>query len=179
VTSIKQTLENVNLINFTGVPTMEDIIKYKPNIIVIDDLMGEINSEVRDLFIRGSHHMNISIILIVQNLFNTTNKYMRTINLNTHYVVLMRGIRNRQQIATLGSQTTGPELLRIFIEATKDPFSYLVIDFHPRPADDRFRVRYRIFPEEISSSLLKFHTFSPICYDVFKDEKTTRIKHSS
>ena len=165
-----QTPKNVNLINFNGIPTKEEITKIKPDIIVIDDQMDDVTNEVKNLFIRGSHHQNISVILIVQNLFNS-HKLMRTINLNSHYIVLMKGIRNLDQIQRLGSQTIGSQLTEIFKQATTTPFSYLLIDFHPRGVDE-LRVRTKIFPEDVPISLRKFHTIAPTVWNVYgeKDE---------
>jgi len=43
----------------------------RPCLIVLDDLLNEVYStDVCDLFTKGSHHRNISVILINQNLFH-------------------------------------------------------------------------------------------------------------
>jgi len=40
-------------------------------LIILDDLLNEVYSkDVRDLFTKGSHHRNGSVILITQNLFH-------------------------------------------------------------------------------------------------------------
>ena len=162
---VTETMDNIKIINFCGIPTNEDIAKYKPNLIIVDDLMDDITEDVRNLFTRGSHHQNISIVLIVQNIFNK-NKYMRTIGLNAHYIVLMKGFRIREQVSILGRQIGCPKLLDVFIDATKQPFGYLIVDSHPQQTDDKYRVRTRIFPEELPSSLAREHTFCPIIYDI-------------
>ena len=43
---------------------------------------------------KGSHHRNISVILITQNLFHQAN-YCRTISLNAKYIVLLKNARNK------------------------------------------------------------------------------------
>ena len=63
-----------------GMPTnLEEIIGgdggNKRQLIILDDLMhevdgGETGKLVASLFTRGSHHRNISIVLVVQNLFH-------------------------------------------------------------------------------------------------------------
>ena len=59
------------------------------NLVIIDDLMSETkdSEELAKLFTKGSHHRNATIIMIVQNLFAKGNA-MRTVNLNSHYVVV-------------------------------------------------------------------------------------------
>jgi len=43
----------------------------KPCLVILDDLLNNVYSkQVCDLFTRGSHHRNISVILITQNLFH-------------------------------------------------------------------------------------------------------------
>ena len=61
------------------------------NLIVLDDLMAQSGKEKRiaDLFTRGSHHRNLSVIYIVQNIFHQ-GKEMRNISLNAHYIVLFK-----------------------------------------------------------------------------------------
>ena len=72
-------------------------------LLVIDDLMSETNSEINELFTKGSHHQNISVIFITQNLFYT-EKDTRTMNLNTHYIVLFKNPRDATQVAHFGRQ---------------------------------------------------------------------------
>lgn len=55
------------------------------------------------LFTKGSHHMKLSVIFIVQNLFDNA-KEMRTINVNTSYFVLLKNPRDKSQIEYLGKQ---------------------------------------------------------------------------
>ena len=57
-----------NKIKFVeGIPNNDDI---SPNtLLVIDDLMSETNQSITQLFTKDSHHKNISVIYITQNLF--------------------------------------------------------------------------------------------------------------
>ena len=59
------------------------------NRIVIDDLMSEASNDKRicDLFIKGSHHRNLSVICLVQNLYYQ-GKESRTMSLNSQYLVV-------------------------------------------------------------------------------------------
>ena len=59
-------------------------------LLIIDDLLDkEDTSLVRDIFIKGSHHNNISVIFITQNLFLPHKDY-RTLSLNTYYIVVFK-----------------------------------------------------------------------------------------
>jgi len=69
------------------------------NFLIFDDLMCDaVNSTViRDYFTKGSHHKNISVILLTQNLYQQ-GSYSRTINYNTQYVVYFKNPRNESQV---------------------------------------------------------------------------------
>jgi hypothetical protein len=41
----------------------------KKHLVVIDDMMNEADDRVTAFFSKGSHHRNLSVIYIVQNLF--------------------------------------------------------------------------------------------------------------
>ena len=74
-----------------------------PNLLIIDDQMGEAGSskELKALFTRGSHHRNLTIVYIVQNLFDQGSA-MRTVSLNAQYIVLFKNPRDMAQLETLG-----------------------------------------------------------------------------
>ena len=75
------------------------------NLIVIDDQMIEAGKDNRivNLFTIGSHHRNLGVIYIVQNLFHQ-GKGNRSISLNSHYLVLFKNPRDKLQILTLAKQ---------------------------------------------------------------------------
>jgi hypothetical protein len=58
---------------------------------------------VCDLFTNGSHHRNISVILITQNIFHQS-KHCRDISLNAKYLVLLNNVRDRSQFYRLAQQ---------------------------------------------------------------------------
>jgi ABC-type dipeptide/oligopeptide/nickel transport system ATPase subunit len=64
---------------------------HRPCLAILDDLLSEayICQKVCDLFTRGSHHRNISVILITQNLFNQ-GRHCKDISLNAHYVIALK-----------------------------------------------------------------------------------------
>ena len=65
-----------------------DVSKW--NLIVFDDQMIDASKDKRivSLFNHGSHHRNLSMIYIVQNLFHQ-GKVSHSISLNSHYLVLL------------------------------------------------------------------------------------------
>jgi DNA replication protein DnaC len=54
-----------------GLYNIELFDKSKNNLLIIDDLMGECenNTDIKQLFAVDSHHSNISVFLITQNIF--------------------------------------------------------------------------------------------------------------
>ena len=104
----------------------------KQNLIIFDDLMTEAKCDQRkaDLFTKGSHYRNISIVYLTQNVF-PHGKACRDIALNTQYLVLFNNPIDRQQVATLARiiyPSTSAMFMKRFEEATSRPYGYLVID---------------------------------------------------
>ena len=91
----------------------------KGNLIVIDDQMIEAGKDNRivNLFTKRSHHRNLSVIYIMQNLFHQ-GKGNRSISLNSHYLVLFKNPRDKLQILTLAKQIY-PSETAWFIKSTK------------------------------------------------------------
>lgn len=134
----------------SGIPDFEKIIDGKPRLVVLDDLMSNVNTEVMDLFTRGSHHKNISVMFLVQNIFFGGSKLFRTISLNAHYIILTKNPRDQNQISTLAVQLN-PEnstgLKNAFRDATKNAYSYLLFDTS-QGCPDSLRFRANIFPDD-------------------------------
>ena len=121
----------------------------QPTLLVIDDQMDEVNKDVMRLFTKGSHHRNISVIYIVQNLFGKNNEH-RTISLNAHYLVVFKNPRDKSQFIHLAKQICPGEVnyaKEAFALATRKPHGYLLIDLKQSTLD-ALRFRGRIFPEE-------------------------------
>ena len=121
------------------------------NLIVIDDQMIEAGSDNRivNLFTKGSHHRNLSVIYIVQNLFHQ-GKGNRSISLNSHYLVLFKNPRDKLQILTLAKQMYPRQtglFLKEYEEAVRRPFGYLFVDLKPTTPDS-CRLRTNVLPGE-------------------------------
>ena len=78
----------------------------KRNLIIFDDLMtkAKCDQRIADLFTKGSHHRNISIVYLTQNVF-PKGRACRDIALNMQYLVLFNNLIDRQQVATLGKKS--------------------------------------------------------------------------
>lgn len=115
-----------------GLIDQQALEQLKPDLIVIDDLMKEVGDDPRmaALFTKVSHHLGISVVFIVQNLFHQS-KEMRTISLNAHYLILLKNPRDKLQLMHLGRQLF-PGNNKYFKDAvedaTKKPFSHVLLD---------------------------------------------------
>ena len=83
-----------------GVPKLIDIDDMRDSPVILDDMMLEADQKILNIFTRGSHHREISVIFMVQNFFNK-NKHMRTISLNAQYIVLFKNPRDNSQFCLL------------------------------------------------------------------------------
>jgi hypothetical protein len=123
----------------------------KPKILVLDD-MQEDSEKFVPLFIRGSHHRNLSIFMLIQNVFGQ-GKGMRDLSLNSHYLVLFKNPRDQGQIGCLARQIDGQNskyIIEAYRDATSIPHGYIVFDFKQDTNDD-WRIRTKIFPGEENS----------------------------
>lgn len=122
----------------------------RSKLIILDDLMRESsNNTIVDLFTRGSHHKNLSVFFITQNLFHQGHG-QRDISLNANYIVVFKNPRDRAQIRHLARQVY-PEnsrfLQEAFHDATSQPHGYLLLDLkQSTPENCRFRTC--IFPSD-------------------------------
>jgi hypothetical protein len=126
-------------------------------LLIIDDQMTDAmkDKNVQELFIRGVHHRNVSVILLNQNLF-PQGKFGRDIRLNCRYYVIMKSPTLNSQVTFLGRQIfpSNPSfLVDAYKKATHDPYTYLILILHPL-CKDQLRVRTNIFPEETQTIYL-------------------------
>ena len=132
-----------------GLPNVERFDGRRRFLLIIDDLMNEADQNVCNFFTKLSHHRNVSVVFVSQNLFHR-NRHVRTMNLNTHYLVLFKNPRDANQVATLARQMYPGKskfVLEAFEDATKEPYGYLLIDLKPE-TDERYRIRTNVFPDD-------------------------------
>jgi hypothetical protein len=135
-----------------GLPIIETFDSSINNMIILDDLMeeSESNPEIQKLFTVDSHHKNISIFLITQNLFSK-GKCARTISLNCHYLFIFNNPRDRLQIRCLARQmfpTNSNFLVESYDDATASRlYGYLFIDLTQK-TNNKMRIQTNILPFE-------------------------------
>lgn len=132
-----------------GLPSNDLLDPDKRTLLIIDDLMCETDQRVTNLFTKGSHHRNTSIIYIVQNVFHKS-KHSRDISLNTQYMVLFKNPRDVAQMSHLGRQifpNKSKYFNEVFIDATSAPHGYLFVDLK-QSTPDELRLRNDMFSEK-------------------------------
>ena len=144
-----------------GLPTLDKVKSLNDgqfHVIVLDDLMEYIikSVETQNLFTKYCHHYNITAIFLTQNIF-AQGPCARTININTHVLVLFANKRDESQALNLGKQLY-PCNSNFFMEAYEDATSflhgYLVIDCDPKSPRE-LKLRTKIFPGEDTICYLK------------------------
>lgn len=157
--SLFQKMEHeMNNISFhLGVPSREFIEEFTSsgshNIVVLDDLCHKVigSDDMLQLFCVTSHHKNLSVIFLTQNVFSS-GKHARTIALQSHYLVALKSLRDQSQLSYISRQIyPGVKckfIPEVFADVMKmDKYAYLVMDLAPH-SDDRFRLRSHIFKGE-------------------------------
>lgn len=145
---------------YQGIPADVDQInsdsRDKHMLLILDDMMNSIskNSKVEQLFTQGSHHNNVSVVFITQNIFYQTNR-IRTINLNCSYIIVTKNARTKAQTADLGGQMMMRDVLVSAMEdMDREQYSYLLIDLSPHLTSN-IRVKRNIFPGEVTIAYIK------------------------
>ncbi|MCG8430075.1 MAG: hypothetical protein MJA29_02735 [Candidatus Omnitrophica bacterium] len=113
----------------------------KKNVIVLDDLMSRAKSDIRvaDLFSRGSHHRNLSVVYLTQNLY-PQGKASRDIALNCHYLLLFKNPIDQSQILALARRMypgQAEKFMHAYSKATALPYGSLLIDCRSTTSDDQ------------------------------------------
>lgn len=101
------------------------------------------------LFTQGAHHKMLSVLYLNQNMY-CQGKHSRTINLKTHYLVLLKNPRDVSQIQCLCTQAfpgKSQTLIEAYNDCTRKPYGYLVLDLSP-DSEEEYRIRTGVFPVE-------------------------------
>ena len=113
-----------------------------PTLLIIDDLQDETSSDsqIANLFKRGCHHRNLSVMFLVQNLFFQGKKSI-DIRRNATYVVVFKNPQDKMQIHRFAQNAFPGKVERIMqLYDTLGPHGYLLFDF-TQEADDDIRIR--------------------------------------
>ena len=99
-------------------------------LVIFDDMINSKSLvDIATLFTVDGRHMNMSMVFLTQRMF-VNNEHFRQISQNCDYFAIFKNPRNSSEIRTLAQQLTpgSLDLITIYMEATKDPFSYLFIN---------------------------------------------------
>ena len=156
ILSLSKTKLNIQFLKCNSTNLSEIYDSFTPtdiNLIILDDLMSSSSpaqrKQILQLFTQGSHHRNLTIIYIVQNLFDQ-GIASRAISLNAQYIVVFKNPRDSAQIGFLSQQAfpKSPKFLdEAFQDATRNPHSYLVLNL-TQECEDWIRVVTHVFPGE-------------------------------
>lgn len=132
---------------------IEDIIEQpiKPCAVVLDDMQQSLGRTIVNLFQAGSHHGRVSVLLLVQCLFDRSSPHMRSLSSSATNYILTKSPRDQTQIHHLGRQIwpgRGGDFVKVFQEATKKAYSCLHIDF-TQTCPDFLRMKSNLFRDEL------------------------------
>ena len=142
-----------------GVPSMEKMKSWSRAVdgghllVILDDMQNEIvkNPEMATVFSVLSHHSNISVMCLVQNIFPQA-RYSRDISLNCGYMILMNTKRDRCQLMSLARQLC-PGNTRFFMsaydDAVSEKYGFLLVDIHPATPAEHM-LRSNIWPHQMT-----------------------------
>ena len=150
------------------------------NLLILDDQINEAGDSktLSKVFTKGSHHRNLTVIYLVQNVFNQS-KSQRTVSLNSHYNVVFRNRRDASQFRTLAYQMCPDNarwLLDAFKCATRRPHGYLILDHHPL-TDEESSVLTNILPGERLTYFQELSSQAPINSGAARALKRIRNAH--
>lgn len=121
-----------------------------PKLLILDDLMQEMKNDKRlvQLFTKGSHHWNVSVVHIVQNLFFDG---IRTSRINAQYLVLMKNPSDQLQASTLAKQLypgKTPFFMEAYQDACRNSYGYLLVDLC-QDTPENMRLKTKVFPGQM------------------------------
>jgi hypothetical protein len=111
-----------------GLIDIDEFDEKQNNLLILDDLMNNVKNDdsILKLFTVESHHKNISVFMITQNLFSQ-GKYTRTMSLNSHYLILLNNPRDKTQINYIARQMYPGKtafLIEAYDDATDSEFGF-------------------------------------------------------
>lgn len=135
--------------NMSSLPDLDKFDKSLNHLVIVDDLVLDKNqTPIIEYFIRA-RKKNVSVVYISQSYYNTP----KIIRNNINYLIILRlsGLRNINMILSeCQLNIEKKELLKIYDEATKKKFHFLLIDLD---TDEKDRYRFNFKPIDISKYL--------------------------
>ena len=139
-----------NLVGVQYIEGLPDLAALRGNrehkLLILDDLMGE-SKNLTDIFTKGCHHWNVTIVFIVQDIFFDKK---RTNRINSQYIILVKSPGDKLTPLNLAKQmfpTNTKFFMDAYNKATEKPHGYLLIDLE-QSTPEILRLRTDIFPNE-------------------------------
>ena len=114
-----------------GIPETDHLNSWFPKcgLLVLDGLMAEggEDKELLDLFTKHSHHHDISVLYLCQDML-PPGKYAKSIFRNAHYIVAFKNPRDQLGMSNLLLQafpTCWQDIMDVYQKVTKRPFGKL------------------------------------------------------
>lgn len=143
-----------------GIPNDLDKInlntKEKHLLLILDDMMHAIskNSKAEQMFTQDSHHSNVSVVFITQNIFYNS-PIIRTMNLNCTYLIVTKSTRTKAQTVHLADQMRlRDEVVAAMEDMEREQYAYMLIDMSPHQTSS-IKVKRNIFPGEVTIGYVK------------------------
>ena len=139
----------------------------RPCLVNLDHLLNDVSSKkVCALFTKDSHHRNIRVNLITQNLFHE-GRYCRDISLIAKYLVLLRDKNQFMHMVRQVYPEHRNSLYRAYLHATHRLQGYFILDLS-QDTNDLLRFGNKVFPNERP----------PIIYAPVGDDEASEIELS-
>ena len=150
---LKKTVPSVHF--HQGPPSLKTMESLQNGILVLDDLMEEVIKDINimNMFIVGSHHKSISVLFLMQNIFQK-GPHSRTISINTQYMTLFKNARDQTQIRILARQIFPSDwrsFLKYYEDETNKAYGHVILDFHPTTHNDDRIVKFHRTEETVSN----------------------------
>jgi len=121
------------------------------------------STKVSQLFTKGSHHRNISVVLITQNLFHQVPSSRNT-SLKSKFRVVFKNPRDKTQVVHLARQVY-PENVssfhKTYLQLCEEPHTYLFLDL-TQSINNLLRFRTKIFPGETTEVFAPVRANEPV-----------------
>jgi nucleoside-triphosphatase THEP1 len=137
-----------------GIPDMDEIKKHMDRklLIVLDDLQTQMKNSVflEKLCTVVCHHYDCQLIILLHTVYYGPT--IRNLRLQASYIILFKNNNDKMSVRCLGNQLMPEDsktFLAIYNEATKEPYSYLLIDLY-KACPDELRFRSNVLPREVT-----------------------------
>ena len=133
----------------------------EPCLIILEDLADEMlkSGDMLSLFFVDSHHLNLTVIYTVQNLFHPSKFGKGISRCCSDFILFPQNDRYGMNIFCRTLFPKNPNLFNEAFDFLQEEFPkdrpYLVVDTNPisKTKVEKFRVRSRIFPEDESETV--------------------------